>query len=163
MTSITQAEAGLKEQPTHFDLGVTGMTCAACAARIEKVLRRVPGVRSADVNLATERASIDGDPGLDRHALELAIERAGYGYVEEDDGALTLEGDARNTAALAKEFTAILIGAALCVPLAVPMVAGLAGWHVLVPPLWQLALAAPPTWMCWWRLAPVPLLGSASI
>ena len=143
MTSISGAGAGPRDRPTHFDLGVTGMTCAACAARIEKVLRRVPGVKDASVNLATERASIDGDPGLERHAVELAIERAGYGYVDEGDGALTLEGDARNAAALAEEFASILIGAALCVPLAVPMLAGLAGWHILVPPLWQLALATP--------------------
>ena len=45
----------------RIELGLTGMTCAACAARIEKVLNRVPGVHAA-VNFATEIASIGFDP-----------------------------------------------------------------------------------------------------
>ena len=45
----------------HVELGLTGMTCAACAARIEKVLNRMPGVR-AGVNFAAETASVDFDP-----------------------------------------------------------------------------------------------------
>nr|MBO2476131.1 copper-translocating P-type ATPase [Bacillota bacterium] len=46
----------------RVSLSVRGMTCAACAARIEKGLRRLPGVQEASVNLATERASVSYDP-----------------------------------------------------------------------------------------------------
>ena len=49
----------MTRQPDHAEFDVTGMTCAACAARIEKVLSRVPGVERAQVNLALERAIID--------------------------------------------------------------------------------------------------------
>ncbi|MCD1621020.1 heavy metal translocating P-type ATPase [Salipiger manganoxidans] len=53
------------------------MSCASCVGRVEKALRAVPGVQSAVVNLATERASLSGDT-LDRAALVRAIEKAGY-------------------------------------------------------------------------------------
>ena len=46
----------------HVDLTLTGMTCASCAARIEKRLNRLDGV-SATVNFATEKAAVDFDPG----------------------------------------------------------------------------------------------------
>ncbi|HET9577966.1 MAG TPA: heavy metal-associated domain-containing protein, partial [Usitatibacter sp.] len=44
--------------PAVVDLKVEGMTCASCVARVEKALRRVPGVTDASVNLATETASV---------------------------------------------------------------------------------------------------------
>jgi Cu+-exporting ATPase len=75
------------------ELVVTGMTCASCVASVEDALRGVAGVRSADVNLATERARVDVDPaGNDDAALVRAIERAGY-------GALVLSADRAERAA----------------------------------------------------------------
>ncbi|OZA17919.1 MAG: copper-translocating P-type ATPase [Rhodobacterales bacterium 17-64-5] len=58
-------------------IDVEGMTCASCVGRVERALQSVPGVRTAAVNLATERAEIIG-PALDRAALVKAIEDAGY-------------------------------------------------------------------------------------
>ncbi|MFZ1490299.1 MAG: heavy metal-associated domain-containing protein, partial [Ilumatobacteraceae bacterium] len=46
----------------QVDLSVTGMTCAACAARIEKRLSRLDGVEVASVNYATEQAAVRYDP-----------------------------------------------------------------------------------------------------
>jgi Au+-exporting ATPase len=60
-----------------LSLPIEGMSCASCVGRVEKALRAVPGVQSAVVNLATERASLSGDT-LDRAALVRAIEKAGY-------------------------------------------------------------------------------------
>ena len=60
-----------------LSLPIEGMSCASCVRRVEKALRAVPGVQSAVVNLATERASLSGDR-LDRAALVRAIEKAGY-------------------------------------------------------------------------------------
>src|SRR5690606_22799822 len=59
-----------------FELGVEGMTCASCVARVERALQAVPGVSEAVVNLATERASVRG--AADPDALLAAIDRAGY-------------------------------------------------------------------------------------
>jgi heavy metal translocating P-type ATPase len=69
-------------QNATADLGrividVEGMTCASCVGRVERALQAVSGVKTAAVNLATERAEIIG-PDLDRSALVKAIEDAGY-------------------------------------------------------------------------------------
>src|SRR5678816_281144 len=61
------------------DLALEGMTCAACAARIEKVLNRLPGV-SANVNFAVEKARVRYAPGaVDVERLIEAVRKAGYG------------------------------------------------------------------------------------
>ena len=58
-------------------IDVEGMTCASCVGRVERALQAVPGVKTAAVNLATERAEVIGSD-LDRSALVKAIEDAGY-------------------------------------------------------------------------------------
>jgi P-type Cu+ transporter len=64
-------------------LPVTGMTCASCVRRVERALAKVPGVASARVNLATERATVELVPGVaTREALRRAVEAAGYGVGE---------------------------------------------------------------------------------
>ncbi len=60
-----------------IELEVSGMTCASCAARIEKKLNRMDGVR-ATVNYATERATVHAPAGVDATALMATIERTGY-------------------------------------------------------------------------------------
>ena len=61
-----------------WDLPVQGMTCASCATRVERALGKLPGVRSAAVNLATERVHVEADDGLALDALAGAVARAGY-------------------------------------------------------------------------------------
>lgn len=61
-----------------IQLQVEGMTCASCVARVEKSLRTVPGVTSASVNLASEQATIEHQPGVDTQALINAVQKAGY-------------------------------------------------------------------------------------
>lgn len=63
---------------TQFELAIGGMTCASCVSRVEKVLKHVPGVRDATVNLATERAHIVAEPQVKITALEQAVAKAGY-------------------------------------------------------------------------------------
>src|SRR5690349_14122901 len=60
-------------KPVSID--IEGMTCASCVARVERSLLKVPGVTSATVNLATERATVQGG---NSKALISAIETAGY-------------------------------------------------------------------------------------
>ena len=63
-----------------LSLPIEGMTCASCVGRVEAALRKVDGVGSVTVNLATERAEVrpSGDGTIDRTALVQAIEKAGY-------------------------------------------------------------------------------------
>ncbi len=62
--------------PAAQELLIEGMTCASCVGRVERALKAVPGVQSASVNLATERASVQGS--ADRAALLAAVSKAGY-------------------------------------------------------------------------------------
>jgi Cu+-exporting ATPase len=65
--------------PVQFaELDIGGMTCASCAMRVEKALAKVPGVTRASVNLATERARVEGDATVDAEALANAVRKAGY-------------------------------------------------------------------------------------
>ena len=70
-------------------LPIDGMTCASCVARVEKALARVPGVREAHVNLATEQASLALDassPAATAQAVQAAqaaVAKAGYAIPEE--------------------------------------------------------------------------------
>jgi Cu+-exporting ATPase len=60
-------------------IGVGGMTCASCVSRVERALKKVPGVDGATVNLATEKATVSYDGGsAEIEALMQAIEDAGY-------------------------------------------------------------------------------------
>ncbi|MFT3817523.1 MAG: heavy metal translocating P-type ATPase [Rubrivivax sp.] len=70
-----------------WSFGVRGMTCAACAGRIEKALRKVPGVLDASINLATEQAAVQAAPTVDFAALRAAVDKAGYAVAQ---SALTL-------------------------------------------------------------------------
>lgn len=73
------APAIAPDKTERIDLPVTGMTCAACAARIERSLSKADGVEEASVNLATERATVRFDPGvtgIDR--IVETIRGAGY-------------------------------------------------------------------------------------
>lgn len=62
----------------NVSLQVEGMTCASCVGRVEAALKKVDGVQSASVNLATERADITLAKPVDRQVLIQAIERTGY-------------------------------------------------------------------------------------
>ncbi|ODT71529.1 MAG: copper-translocating P-type ATPase [Pelagibacterium sp. SCN 63-23] len=69
--------------PATTSLDITGMTCASCVSRVEKALLKVPGVETASVNLATERATVSGG---DPEALLRAVEKVGYaGSVRQPD------------------------------------------------------------------------------
>ena len=70
-------------ETNHATLGITGMTCAACSTRVEKVLNKMDGVE-AQVNLTTEKATVDYDS--EKTSLEdiaKKIENVGYGVLME--------------------------------------------------------------------------------
>ncbi|GAC1540577.1 MAG: heavy metal translocating P-type ATPase [Herpetosiphon sp.] len=67
----------------RMDFPITGMTCASCQGRVERSLRKLDGVLEANVNLATEHASVHYVPSMtDWSAFKAAVEGAGYGVVE---------------------------------------------------------------------------------
>ncbi len=69
----------------QFTLPITGMTCANCVATVERNLKKLDGVNSANVNLSSERASVEFDPSLlALPDLVSRVERAGYGVATGD-------------------------------------------------------------------------------
>lgn len=77
--------AGFDVPPAAIELAIEGMTCASCVGRVEKALRGVPGVQSATVNLATERAVVHGV--ADASTLIAAVEKTGFDARELDRAA----------------------------------------------------------------------------
>ncbi len=70
----------MAEQQIQFS--VTGMTCASCSSRVEKKLGKLPGIRSASVNLANEQASVCFDPvQVSPGTMFTTVEQAGYGVI----------------------------------------------------------------------------------
>ena len=108
-----------------LSIDITGMSCASCVARVEKVLRKVPGVTSASVNLATERATVEGGDG---EALLKAIEKAGYaaqktpetqdhsGHQHHDEDAALLRRDVAIAALLTLPIFVLEMGSHLYMP-----------------------------------------------
>jgi Cu+-exporting ATPase len=71
-------KVGYEPLERRIELTVAGMTCASCVGRVERALRATPGVISAQVNLATERAQVQVLDGTDIGALTAAVAKAGY-------------------------------------------------------------------------------------
>ncbi|ENX15518.1 copper-translocating P-type ATPase [Acinetobacter sp. CIP 64.2] len=69
-------QTGYDVPANKVELAIEGMTCASCVSRVEKALTAVAGVQSANVNLATERATVSGNASID--SLIAAIDKAGY-------------------------------------------------------------------------------------
>ncbi|HEY4997661.1 MAG TPA: cation transporter, partial [Usitatibacter sp.] len=119
----------------ELDLDVGGMTCASCVARVEKALRKVPGVTDATVNLATETATVRSSTGVADLAIA-AVRKAGYeAKIRDPAGGDAVKGG--------REGAEVVIAIALTVPLVVPMIAGLVGVDWMLPAWLQLLLATP--------------------
>jgi Cu+-exporting ATPase len=77
-------EATATKGSKQINLQITGMTCAACAIRIEKGLNKLDGVSTANVNFAMEKASVTYDPAkVNVTRLEESIKKLGYGTAKE--------------------------------------------------------------------------------
>ncbi|HEV2803131.1 MAG TPA: heavy metal translocating P-type ATPase [Pyrinomonadaceae bacterium] len=83
--AVTRSDAQA-EHTERVDLSLKGMTCNACARRIERRLKNAAGVRSANVNFATARATVEYDPRATAPArLVGAVEEIGYGAADVDE------------------------------------------------------------------------------
>ncbi|MCU0301604.1 MAG: heavy metal translocating P-type ATPase [Candidatus Nanopelagicales bacterium] len=115
-------DLGLPDARRAIELEIGGMTCASCAARIEKKLNRMPGVE-ASVNYATERARVLLPDGLDVGEAIATVEATGYTATlpappveEPDEGRALPPGEARHLAEMAALRQRLVISAALTIP-----------------------------------------------
>ncbi|MEZ5786719.1 MAG: heavy metal translocating P-type ATPase [Xanthobacteraceae bacterium] len=139
----------LVKAPSSVVLDIGGMTCAACATRVETALRQVPGVTEASVNLALERADVAvRSTAVNPSQLVAAVER--IGYQAEPRAASPAE---RRKAEQAREseraeaehhqLWMLIISAALTLPLIVPMLLAPFGLRLHLNPWIEFALATP--------------------
>jgi Cu+-exporting ATPase len=140
------ARAGFQVPLSRQRLTLEGMTCAACAQRIEKVLNRLPGVH-ASVNFATASAEVDYPAGVVSSAQLLdTVRRAGYqAQLPRNDAPVTAAGEQDHTGRW------LLASTLLALPFVAEMLAMLAGRHGLLPVAWQWALATPVQFLVGWR------------
>ena len=126
--------------PATFDLPITGMTCASCAGRVERALRKVPGVQVATVNLANERAHVEVSGQIDPAVLLAAVDKAGYGASLVQDSAVQ-QADQRQRHDT--ERWQLVVAIILALPLVLPMILQPFGVHGMLPAWLQFALATP--------------------
>jgi P-type Cu+ transporter len=126
MTAITQSTKTL-------ELGVTGMTCAACVGRVERALKKVDGVLGASVNLATERAVIEFTSSkTTKTQLELVIREAGYDILAVQVGQSPADAQALARAEEIRELKfSLLLASGFAVPLLI---------IAMLPMLWMPAM-----------------------
>ena len=131
----------------EWRLPIEGMTCASCVARVEKALLRAPGVAKAEVNLATEMATVWATtPEVDEATLVAAVQHAGYvARPVPTEPAPGAEPGAAPATEPSKSPSArpVLWAAALSAPLVLPMIGLLFGQHWMLPGWLQWALATP--------------------
>ncbi|OGA71525.1 MAG: copper-translocating P-type ATPase [Betaproteobacteria bacterium RIFCSPLOWO2_12_FULL_65_14] len=130
---------------------ISGMTCAACAARIEKALNRLEGVEGS-VNFASETARVRYVPGLATVVqLVAAIRKAGYAATERAEANAEQE-RARRAAAYRSDLRLLWFSIALSLPLVLQMFMTFGPAHGELLPRWvQMALATPVQFWIGWR------------
>jgi P-type Cu+ transporter len=152
MTATTNLPATDASTST-VELSLGGMTCASCAARIEKRLNKLKGV-TASVNYALERAAVAYEPTVTTDELVAAVEAIGYRATVVDDRAPTRDGDSRpapedeHDRALHKLFMRLVASIVLTLPVfALAMIPALQfdSWQWL-----SFALAGPVVLWCGW-------------
>jgi len=126
-------ETGYEPVTATLELGVTGMTCAACVGRVERALKKVDGVLGAGVNLATERATVTYLPSSVRPSqLKAAIRDAGYDVLEAQAGISREDLERQRKAEeLEKLRSSVLFSAIFAVPLLI---------LAMLPMLWTPAM-----------------------
>ncbi|MBA1245782.1 MULTISPECIES: heavy metal translocating P-type ATPase [Pseudomonas] len=134
--AITRAGYGVPDET--LVLSITGMTCASCVNRVERALRKVPGVGEVSVNLATEQAHVTAVAGTSVQALIAAVRDAGY----QAQPPTTKVPAAENTR-LTQERWALIAALLLAAPLVLPMLLQPLGIHIMLPVWLQFALATP--------------------
>ncbi len=107
-----------KQDHTNVTIPIGDMTCAACAQRVEKAIRKLEGVVSVSVNFATEKATVSYDPRQVRlSTIRGAIEKAGYKALEVKKTAASDEDRARKQKEIRTLWTKFIVSAVFSLPL----------------------------------------------
>ncbi len=146
----TVRKAGYEVAEEKLSYDIDGMSCASCSGRVEKVLAKLPGVVSASVNLALERADLSVLPGTvkDRQVLS-AVENAGYHAVSRNGGPSQTDMPAKDRKDYAMWW--LVASIILAAPLVGQMIWMYMGVDFRLPAWGELALATPVQFIIGWR------------
>ncbi|OQB25273.1 MAG: Copper-exporting P-type ATPase A [Firmicutes bacterium ADurb.Bin182] len=118
--TIEKIGYGIQEETVkrNVTIPIGGMTCAACAQRIEKALGKTEGVSRVSVNFATEKATVEYDPQRTKlSALKSTIEKAGYKALEIEKKAAVDEDKIRKQKEIKTLWTKFIVSAVFGIPL----------------------------------------------
>lgn len=139
IAAVNNAGYQIKQRQQQYH--VSGMTCSSCAGRVEKALLKVPGVLSAQVNLATEQVNLALLESVDAATLQQALAGSGYSLAEKPLS--TAAADSDTTPFYRQAWWPVVGAAVLTLPLVLPMLGMLFGEDWMLPALWQWLLATP--------------------
>ncbi|MEB8170272.1 heavy metal translocating P-type ATPase [Macrococcus caseolyticus] len=141
---------GYQVRPAHAEFDITGMTCAACSNRIEKVLNKQSAIQNATVNLSTEVATVDYYPGnMDESDIIERIKKLGYDATLKSE-----EQSSRKENELRRKKYKLILAAVLSLPLLLTMLTHLFGIHlphIFMNPWFQFAFAFPVQFIIGWQ------------
>ncbi|HCQ5548336.1 TPA: copper-translocating P-type ATPase [Clostridioides difficile] len=108
-----------EESNKKIDMKIDGMTCAACAKAVERVVKKLDGVESISVNIATDKANIDYNPSkVKLSQIKAAIEKAGYKPIEEVRNKVDVDEDKlRKEREMKSLFVKFIVAIVFAVPL----------------------------------------------
>jgi Cu+-exporting ATPase len=134
--AVEKAGYGVAQETLALSIG--GMTCASCVSRVERAIGKLPGILKVTVNLATEQANVKVVAGaISAAEIIRAVQRAGY------EAGVAAEQSKLSARPGARAGWHVVAAAALSAPLVLPMLAGLAGFHLMFPAWLQWLLATP--------------------
>lgn len=148
----TVTNTGYKASMDRVRLDIEGMTCSACAARVEKALKKVQGIGEVNVNIATNKATVEYlSSDVDVSDMKKAVEKAGYSAKEEEKIDVDKQKKERENE-IKKLKTLFIVSTILSLPLLSAMFVDMAGFDTILSNGWfQFALATPVQFIIGWR------------
>ncbi|AOR24640.1 heavy metal translocating P-type ATPase [Clostridium taeniosporum] len=124
---VIKAGYGIKKNIKTYNLKVSGMSCSACANRVEKVTKKLQGVEKSNVNFATEKLTISIDEDLIGYSdIKLAVEKAGYKLEKQN----TINENKKELNPANELINRFIVSAALTVPLLIISMGHMVGIHL---------------------------------
>jgi Cu+-exporting ATPase len=127
--AVVKAGYGVKKNKKTYNFKIEGMTCSACANRIERVTKKLEGVETSTVNFATEKLTIKiNEDEISYGDIKAAVDKAGYKLVKEEDKVEEEQGKKKDEAS--KLLTRFIVSLILTVPLLVISMGHMVGMHL---------------------------------
>lgn len=127
--AVVKAGYGVKKNVKTYNFKIEGMTCSACANRVERVTRKLDGVENATVNFATEKLTIKvNEDEISYGDIKAAVDKAGYKLIKEEVKDKENQGEEKSEAS--KLLTRFISSLIFTVPLLIITMGHMVGMHL---------------------------------